>query len=136
MAASQQYEQSSQQYRAYCTEEKLDELFLEASQLLDVRATIQRFMVNPSGKQQVNVEPLNNSVVVKQSGKPRLCQSQSEKDIQAVKSHAYRRRRWAQSVWREGTTHRLKQPLSAVSPSAKPLSSATNFTTNPKLWTL
>ena len=42
MAASQQYEQSSQQYETYCTEEKLDELFLEASQLLDVeRATIQ-----------------------------------------------------------------------------------------------
>ena len=60
MAASQQYEQSSQQYEAYCTEVKLDELFLEASQLLDVRATIQRFMVKPSGKQQVDVEPLDN----------------------------------------------------------------------------
>ena len=36
MAASQQYEQSSQQYETYCTEEKLDELFLEPSQQLDV----------------------------------------------------------------------------------------------------
>ena len=42
MAASQQYEQSSQQYGTYCTEEKLDELFLEASQLLELnRAAIQ-----------------------------------------------------------------------------------------------
>ena len=86
MAASQQYEQSSQQYEAYCTEVKLDELFLEASQLLDVRATIQRFMVKPSGKQQVDVGPLDNPVVVKLSGKPRSCQPQSEKDIQAVRS--------------------------------------------------
>ena len=69
MAASQQYEQSSQQYEAYCTEENFDELFLEASQLLDVRTTIQRFMVKPSGKQQVDVEPLDNPVVVKPSGK-------------------------------------------------------------------
>ena len=44
------YEQLSQQYNTYCTEEKLDELFLEASQLLDV-------------------EPLNNSMVMKPSGK-------------------------------------------------------------------
>ena len=51
MAASQQYEQSSQQYETNCTEEKLDELFLEASHLLDV-------------------EPLDNSVVVKPLGKP------------------------------------------------------------------
>ena len=36
MAASQQYEQQSQQYETYCTEEKLDELFLEASQLFDI----------------------------------------------------------------------------------------------------
>ena len=76
---------------AYCTEEKLDELFLEASQLLDVHATIQRFTVKPSGKQQVDVEPLNNPVVVKPSGKPRFCQPQSKKDIQAVRTHAYRR---------------------------------------------
>ena len=48
MAASQQYEQASQQYETNCTEEKLDEL---ASQLLDV-------------------EPLDNSMVVKPSGKP------------------------------------------------------------------
>ena len=92
MAASQQYEQLSQQYEAYCTEEKLDELFLEAFQLLDIRTTFQRFMVKPSGKQQVDVEPLNNPVVVKPSGKPGFCQSQSEKGIQVVKSHAYRRR--------------------------------------------
>ena len=108
----------------------MDELFLEASQLLDVRATIQRFTVKPSGKQQVDVEPLNNPVVVKPSGKPRFCQPQSEKDIQAVRSHAYRRHyktlsAWVQSVWREWTTHRLKQPMSAVPPFAKPLSSAT-----------
>ena len=51
MAASQQYEQSSQQYETNCTEEKLDELFLEASHLLDI-------------------EPLDNSVVVKPLGKP------------------------------------------------------------------
>ena len=51
MAVLQQYEQSSQQYETNCTVEKLDELFLEASQLLDV-------------------EPLNNSMVVKPSGKP------------------------------------------------------------------
>ena len=46
MAVLQQYEQSSQQYETNCTEEKLDELFLEASQLFDV-------------------EPLDNSMVVK-----------------------------------------------------------------------
>ena len=69
MAESQQYEQSSQQYKAYCTEEKFDELFLEVSQLLDVHATIQRFMVKPSGKQQVDIEPLDNPVVIKPSGK-------------------------------------------------------------------
>ena len=134
MAVSQQYEHSSQQYKAYCTEEKLDP-FLEASQLLNIRATIQRFTVKPSGKQQV--EPLDNAVVAKPSCKPRFCQPQSEKNIQAVRSHAYRRRyktlsALAQSVCREWTTHRLKQLLSAVSPFAKPLSSATNFTTNPE----
>ena len=88
MAGSQQYERLSQQYKAYCTEEKLDELFLEASQLLDIYATFQRFVVKPSGKQQVDVEPLDNPVVVKPLGKPWFCQPQSEKDIQAVKSHA------------------------------------------------
>ena len=51
MVASQQYEQSSQQYETNCTEEKLDEPFLEASHLLDV-------------------ELLDNSVVVKPLGKP------------------------------------------------------------------
>ena len=127
MKALQQYKQLSQQYEAYCTEEKLDELFLEASQLLEV-------------------EPLDNPVVVKPAGK---CRPQSEKNVQAVRSHAYRRRRyktlspWAQSIWREWATHRLEQLLSIVSPFAKPLSipgihfgSATNFITNPELWTL
>ena len=66
MAASQQYKQSSQQYETYFTEEKLDELFLEASKQLDV-------------------EPLDNPVVVKPLGKHRFAQPQSEKDIQAVK---------------------------------------------------
>ena len=126
MAVSQQYEQLLQQYEAYCTEEKFDELFLEASQLLDVPATIQRFMVKPSGKQQVDVEPLDNPVVVKPSDK------QKESRIQKMKTLSA----WAQSVLREWTTHRLKQPPNAVSPFAKPLSSATNFTTNPELWTV
>ena len=63
-----------------CTEKKFDELFLEASQLLDVRATIQRFMVKPSGKQQVDVEPLDNPVVVKPSGKQK--ESRIQKTLQ------------------------------------------------------
>ena len=50
MAASQQYEQSSQQYETYCTEEKLDELFLEASQLLDIELLDNSMVVKPSGK--------------------------------------------------------------------------------------
>ena len=99
MAASQQYEQSSQQYETYCTEEKLDELFLEASQLLDV-------------------EPCGNSMVVKPSGKRRFCQPQSEKDIQAVKESRVLKKtlqntEWAQSIWRGWATHRLEQLLSA-----------------------
>ena len=122
MAASQRYEQSSQQYEAYCTEEKLD--FWRHHRL-----TIQ--------------------CLYKLSGKRRFCQPQSENDIQAMRSHTYRRRHyktlsaWAQSFWREWATHRLEQPLNAVSPFAKPLSipgihfgSATNFTTNPELWTV
>ena len=51
MAASHQYEQSPQQYETNCTKEKLDEL---VSQLLDV-------------------ELLDNSMVVKPSGKPAAC---------------------------------------------------------------
>ena len=85
MAASQQYEQSSQQHETYCTEEKLDELFLEASQLLDVEPLDNSMVVKPSGKQQIDVEPLDNPVVVKPSGKRRFGQPQSEKDIQTVK---------------------------------------------------
>ena len=85
---------ASQQYETYCTEEiKLDELFLEESQLLDVELRDNSMVVKPSCKQQVDVEPLDNPVVVKPSGKRRFCQPQSE-DIQAVKSHAYRRRRY------------------------------------------
>ena len=68
MAASQQYEQSLQQYETYCTEEKLDDLFLEASQLLDVEPHDNSMVVKPSGKHQVDVELLDNSVVVKPSG--------------------------------------------------------------------
>ena len=68
MAASQQYEQWLQQYETYCTEEKLDELFLEASQLLDVEPCDNSMVVKPSGKQQVDIELLDNLVVVKPSG--------------------------------------------------------------------
>ena len=60
MAALQQYEQSSQQYETYCTEEKLDELFLEASQLLVNEPLDNSMVVKPSGKQQVDFEPLDN----------------------------------------------------------------------------
>ena len=67
MAALQQYEQSSQQYtKPTALRKKLDELFLETSQLPDV-------------------EPLDNPVVVKTLGKHQFGQPQSEKDIQAVK---------------------------------------------------
>ena len=78
---SQRYKQSSQQYETYCTEEKLNELFLEASQLLDVEPCDNSMVIKPSGKQQVDGEPLDNPVVVKPSGKCQFCQSQSEKDI-------------------------------------------------------
>ena len=72
MAASQQHEQSSQQYETYCTEGQLDELFLEASQLLDIEPLNNPVVVKPSGKQQVDVEPLDNPVVVKPSGKQQV----------------------------------------------------------------
>ena len=81
MAASQQYKQSSQQYEAYCTEKKLDELFLEASQLLDLEPRDISMVVKPSCKQQVDSELLDNPVVVKPSGKRRFCQPQIKKDI-------------------------------------------------------
>ena len=81
MAASQQYEQSSQQYETYSTEEKLDELFLEASQLLDVEPHDNSMVVKPSCKQQVDGELLDNPWVVKPSGKRRFCQPQIKKDI-------------------------------------------------------
>ena len=73
MAASQQYEQLSQQYEIYCTEEKLDAFFLEASQLLNVEPRDNSMVVKPSGKQQVDVEPLDNPVVAKPSGKYQCC---------------------------------------------------------------
>ena len=41
-------------------EEKLDELFLEASQLLNVEPLDNSVVVKPSGKQQVDIEPLDN----------------------------------------------------------------------------
>ena len=118
VATLQQYEQSSQQYETYCTEEKLDELFLEASQLLDVEPRGNSMVVKPSGKQQVDVEPLDKPVVAKPPGKRRFCQPQSEKDIQAVKESRVPKKtlqntEWAQSIWREWATHRLEQPLSA-----------------------
>ena len=59
-ATLQQYEQSSQQYETYCTEKKLDELFLEASQLLVIELLDNSMVVKPSGKQQVDFEPLDN----------------------------------------------------------------------------
>ena len=59
-ATLQQYEQSSQQYETYCTEKKLDELFLEASQLLVIELLDNSLVVKPSGKQQVDFEPLDN----------------------------------------------------------------------------
>ena len=67
----------------------MDELVLEASQLLNVELCDKSMVVKPSGKQQVDVESLDNPVVVKPSGKRRFHQPQSKKDIQAVKSHAY-----------------------------------------------
>ena len=94
MAALQQYKQSSQQYETYCTEEKSDALFLDASQLLNVETLDNSVVVKPSGKQQVDVEPLDNPLVVKPSSKRRFGQPQCEKDIQAVTSHACRRRRF------------------------------------------
>ena len=63
MAASQQYEQSSQQYETYCTEEKLNELFQEASQLLDVEPLDNLMVVHPLGKQQVDIELFDNPVL-------------------------------------------------------------------------
>ena len=119
MAASQQYEQLSQQYEIYCTEEKLDELFLEASQPLDVEPRDNSMVAKPSGKQQVNIEPLDNPVVAKPSGKCQCCQPQSEKDIQAVKESCVPKKMlqntglWTLSIWREWATHRLDHPLSA-----------------------
>ena len=85
MAASQQYEQSSQQYETYCTEEKLDELFLEASQLLDVEPRGNSMVVKPSGKQQVDVEPLDKPVVAKPPGKRRFCQPQKREGYPGCK---------------------------------------------------
>ena len=41
-------------------EEKLDELFLEASQLLNVEPLINSVVVKSSDKQQVDIEPLDN----------------------------------------------------------------------------
>ena len=71
-------------------------------------------VVKPSGKQQVDVEPVDNPVVVKPLGKRRFGQPQSEKDIQAVKeSHVQKMLQNTQSIWREWATHRLEQPLSA-----------------------
>ena len=99
MAALQQYEQSSQQYtKPIALRKKLDELFLETSQLLDV-------------------EPLDNPVVVKtlgkhQFGQHQFGQPQSEKDIQAVPKKALQNTEWAKSIWREWATHRLEQQLS------------------------
>ena len=69
LAASQQHKQSSQQYETYCTEEKLDELFLKAFQLLHIEPLDNSMVVKPSGKHQVDVEPLYNPVVVKPLGK-------------------------------------------------------------------
>ena len=98
--SSQQYKQTSQQYETSCTEEKFDELFLEASQLLDVEPHDNSMVVKPSGKQQVDVKLLNNPVVVNPSSKRRFFQPQCEKDIQAVKCHAYRRhyRHWVHGL--------------------------------------
>ena len=68
----------------------MDELFLEVSQLLNVERLNNSMVVKPSGKQQVDVEPLDNPVVVKSLGKRRFGQPQSEKDIQVVKKrHVY-----------------------------------------------
>ena len=77
----------------------MDEVFLEASHLL-------------------NVGPLDNSMVVKPLGKRRFGQLQSEKDIQAIKESCVPKKtlqntEWAESIWREWATHRLEQPLSA-----------------------
>ena len=77
-------------------------------------------VLKPSGKQQVDVEPLDNPVVVKSSGKRRFGQPQSEKDIKAVKESRVTKKtlqniEWAQSIWRQWATHRLEQPLSAES---------------------
>ena len=58
---------------------------MEASQLLDVEPFDNSMDVKPSGKQQVDIEPVNNSVVVKPSAKRRFAQPQSKEDIQAVK---------------------------------------------------
>ena len=41
---------ASQQYETNCTEEKLEELFLEASHLLDVELLDNSMVVKPSGK--------------------------------------------------------------------------------------
>ena len=70
-------------------------------------------VVKPLGKQQVNVEPPDNPVVVNPSGKHRFGQPQSEKDIQTVKESSVpkttlQNSEWAQSVWREWATHRLE----------------------------
>ena len=99
MAASQQYKQSSQQYETHCTEGQLDELFLEASQLLDIEPLNNSMVVKPSGKQQVNVEPLDKPVVVKPSGKHRFGQPQSEKDIQTVKKSRVPKTTLQNSEW-------------------------------------
>ena len=71
MAASQQYEQSSQQYETYCTEDRLNELFLEASQLLNIEQlnNSMHMVIKSLGKQQVDIDPLDNSMVVKPSNK-------------------------------------------------------------------
>ena len=47
----------------------MDELFLEASQLLEIEPLNNSMAVKPSGKQQVDIESPDNPVVVKPSGK-------------------------------------------------------------------
>ena len=113
MAVSQQYEQSSQQYEAPILHwGKIGWAVLEGSQLLNVELLNNSMVVKPSGKQQVDVKSVDNPVVAKPSGKCQFGQSQSEKDIQAVKESRVPKKtlqntEWAQRIWCEWATHRL-----------------------------
>ena len=83
-------------------------------------------VVIPSGKQQGDVEPLGNPVVVrarrcKAIGQTLIWSTSKhigEKDIQAVKKSCVSKKtlqnaEYAQRIWCEWATHRLEQLLSA-----------------------